>query len=690
MIKPDFTGYVTRNDILCMDGVTIRQDAFKDNDGAKVPLVWQHDYKDVRNVLGHIVLHSVDDGVIGEGYLNETESGEHAKAMLKHGDIDGLSIGARGIRKDSANNVLHGDIYEVSLVMKGANPGALIEHKMQHSAYGDYMSDDEAIIHNGLKNSVEIAEEGDNEDMNGSRKEEFSKEEEEAIVVLLTEGPDVLTDEQVELINNFSEEQNAIVDAIAEVVDEEDIESYFEDEDEIEEDDFDDEETDDEEYFDDEEIETEVNDDLAQGIDYEGDYTLKHNAFNTYNEQQSQVDVTYANTLLQSAITGQAGSLASVMVANGVEGIELQHGLTNIDVLFPAPANQSNLQFYNPGALNIEKVMGMFSTSPMSRIKNVLVDLSEEEARARGFIKGNEKLDSIEDVWFRETTPTTIYRKTRFDRDDMVDMQEGGIEVVSYVQKVQQQKLKEEIVRCAFIGDGRRTTTAEGTRNPEKVSEMNIRPIVKDVDLYSVKVEAADFASLVDTGIVAMGAYQGSGSPKLFINPFDLAEMKILKDKNGRYLYGNNVDANNVANNNTIATYFGCDEVIELRFLPRGTMVIGNLSDYKFGLSRGGQVATFDQFDIDFNQQKYLIETRLSGAIQVPKSFIVITVKSLGSTKHPELKFTSEGLKSKPSFTTNTDGLQTPGKRYASKDSYDESTASASLKDLKSAEDKSN
>lgn len=660
----DFAGWVTKNDILCSDGVTIKHGAFAGSDNKRVPLVWQHDYNSPSNVLGSIELHHRDEGVYGLGYFNDTDTALDAKKLLQHGDLNAMSIGAKGIRKNG-NDVIHGEIYEVSLVLKGANPGAVIEHVMQHSAYGTFESDDQAIINTGIEQDllhadIESEEENDMDMTVGDVLDTLTQEEMDVLNIALEEGQDALTPEQQEIINGLSDDQIEAVNIYAQAIEDEESE-----EDDSE--DYDDEEyEDEEEYEEDNSDYEEIDDNIDHSFDYQGDDTLKHNAFNSgAGYQEDVLTHTDVDVMVQAAVEGKASSLASVLQANGVE-VDLQHGLTNIDILFPQPVENKGIQVYNPSALNVDKIMGSFFKTPMSRIKNIFADITEETARARGYIKGNEKLDSIEALFFRETTPGTVIRRTKIDRDDILDIQEKGIDVVAFLQKVQQAKLQEEIVRAAFLGDGR-PLMKDGSPNPDKISELHIRPIVKDDDLFTIKVKTQNFATLVDSVVSALPAYQGSGSPSLFINPFDLAKLKTQKDQNGRYLYAPSMDNNQVPNNANIAAYFMCKEVVEYRELPIGTMIIGNLSDYAFGVGKGGQVASFNQFDIDFNQEKYLIETRLSGAIQTPKSFIVVTVEEPGDADLSSLEFSSKGLRKDPSFTTNSDPNEKPGARYASK-----------------------
>lgn len=658
----DFAGYVTRHDIQCSDGVTIRHTAFRKNDGKIVPLVWQHDYSSPGNTLGHIELHHMDDGVWGEAYLNDTQTARDTKELIRHGDITSFSIGAKGIQKQG-QDVVDGDIYEVSLVLRGANPGAKIEHVMMHSAYGDHYDDETGIIYTGQENKLLIHSDDEMEDEMsktvGEVLDTMTQEEQDAVNKALVYGVDSLDEDELELLKNLDEDQAEAVIIIEDELDKLAEEGeVFTDEDEdgeyivVDGDDLDDEDLVDE-------------DDLEQSIAYHGGDTLKHNAFNGgYENVLTHSDI---NTIVTAAAEGKAQSLAATLHANGMHDIDLQHGLVGIDVLFPQSTSQRGIQVYNPGALNVEKIMGMFFKTPMSRIKNIFADISEESARARGYIKGNQKLDSIEEVFFRETSPGTVLRRTKIDRDDLIDIKDNGIDVVSFLQKVQYAKLQEEIVRAAFFGDGRKLTLTDGSKNPDKISEKHIRPIVKDDPLFTIKATTKDWSTLIDTVLTTFPAYQGAGKPSLFINPFDLAKLQTLKDKNGRYLYGSSMDSNQVPSVQSIAAYFRCDEVIEYREMPIGTIIIGNLSDYAFGMSKNGQIATFEQFDIDFNQEKYLIECRLSGAIQTPKSFIVVEVQEKGEADLDAIAFDSTGLKQHPTWMVNQDEDETPGAKYASK-----------------------
>jgi len=652
--KADFAGWVTKNDIQCTDGVTIRHDAFLQNDGAQVPIVWQHDYSSPSNVLGYMILQHRDQGVYGYGYLNDTEHAQDMRVLLKHGDVNAMSIGARGIRKNG-NDVVHGEIYEVSLVLKGANPGALIEHVMIHSAYGteEYESD-RATIHTGI--TQELIHSDTDDELEGKKEGHMSRTYEELLKDLSDEELQILfagvladvdaalAEDEDEAEGEDEKTQNELevngLDENVETVEGSDGDDTSEDTDGDGE-------------------SSESGDTVAHSI-FEGEEVLKHNQFQGTTPAVTEAEL---DTLLQSAIQGNATSFAGVLRANDILGEDsLQHGLVGMETLFPQPATNGGINVYNPGSLNIDKIMGQFGKSPLPRVKNMFANLTEDEARARGYIKGNQTLDSIEEVYFRETTPGSVQRRETIDHDDLIDLQDGGFAAVNFIQQVQMAKFKEEIVKAAFLSDGRPLTLSDGKRNPEKISEKHIRPIIKDDPLFVIKVEATSFETAVDEVIgKAFPAYQGSGKPCLYINPFDLAKLKTLKDKNGRYLYAPSMDNNQVPGNANIAAYFMCDEVVEYRAMPQGTFIIGNLVDYQFGMSKNGDIATFDSFDIDFMQHKYLMHARMSGAIRTPKSFIVVTVTNKAAVEETATNFDSTGLKTKPTWTVQTDPTEFKG-----------------------------
>ena len=672
----DFAGWVTKNDLKCSDGVTIRHGAFSGLSGEKVPLVWQHSYSQPGDTIGYILLHSNDQGVYGYGYLNETERGQDAKELLRHGDVNQMSIGARKIQK-SGQDVIHGEIYEVSLVLKGANPGAVIEEVLTH---GDGQVGDEIFITTGLTQDLLKHSNSEEKQMAtiGEVIDTLTEDQAEVVTNMLENGVESLTPQDAEVIETLSDEQAMAINIIQSVAGEieedelansslDDFEPVDDEDEEVEEleesEDESEEESNEEADTDEEEIE-------HSGVD------MKQNHFNQ-NGIEEQDTLTHAAQLADVAVR-EAASIGSGSIKAALAGVDssgefLQHGISNIDILFPAAQLQKGIQAYNPNAKNVEAILNKFGAVSSPNVKNIYADLTEEQARARGYIKGNEKLNQrLISLYYRVTTPQTVIHKTAIDRDDVIDIRENGIDAVSFLKQVQAIKFKEELVRAALFGDGREVLK-DGKPNVEKIQEEHIRPITKDDDFFTIKVTSADWMSVVDDVIKTIPGYQGSGSPSLIINPFDLAKLRTLKDKDGRYLYGSSGDGNRVATNGDLAAYFGCSEVIEFRDMPQGKFLIGNLNDYVFGQSQGGQVVTFDDFDIDFNQMKYLMEARLSGAIMIPRAFIFVTVTNAEATNEDMLKFRKDALKTKPNWVEKQDK---PGPKYLSKHSDADEAAS--------------
>lgn len=673
----DFAGWVTKNDLKCSDGVTIRHGAFSGLSGEKVPLVWQHSYSQPGDTIGYILLHSNDQGVYGYGYLNETERGQDAKELLRHGDVNQMSIGARKIQK-SGQDVIHGEIYEVSLVLKGANPGAVIEEVLTH---GDGQVGDEIFITTGLTQDLLKHSNSEEKQMAtiGEVIDTLTEDQAEVVTNMLENGVESLTPEDAEVIETLSDEQamaiNIIQSVAGEIEEDELANSSLDDfepvDDEDEEVDELEASEDDSEDDSDEEADTDEEEIEHSGVD------MKQNHFNQ-NGIEEQDTLTHAAQLADVAVR-EAASIGSGSIKAALAGVDssgefLQHGISNIDILFPAAQLQKGIQAYNPNAKNVENILNKFGAVSSPNVKNIYADLTEEQARARGYIKGNEKLNQrLISLYYRVTTPQTVIHKTAIDRDDVIDIRENGIDAVSFLKQVQAIKFKEELVRAALFGDGREILK-DGKPNVEKIQEEHIRPITKDDDFFTIKVTSADWMSVVDDVIKTIPGYQGSGSPSLIINPFDLAKLRTLKDKDGRYLYGSSGDGNRVATNGDLAAYFGCSEVIEFRDMPQGKFLIGNLNDYVFGQSQGGQVVTFDDFDIDFNQMKYLMEARLSGAIMIPRAFIFVTVTNAEATNEDMLKFRKDGLKTKPNWVEKQDK---PGPKYLSKHSDADEAAAA-------------
>lgn len=673
----DFAGWVTKNDLKCSDGVTIRHGAFSGLSGEKVPLVWQHSYSQPGDTIGYILLHSNDQGVYGYGYLNETERGQDAKELLRHGDVNQMSIGARKIQK-SGQDVIHGEIYEVSLVLKGANPGAVIEEVLTH---GDGQVGDEIFITTGLTQDLLKHSNSEEKQMAtiGEVIDTLTEDQAEVVTNMLENGVESLTPQDAEVIETLSDEQAMAINIIQSVAGEieedelansslDDFEPVDDEDEEVEEleesEDESEEESDEEADTDEEEIE-------HSGVD------MKQNHFNQ-NGIEEQDTLTHAAQLADVAVREAAalgtGSIKAALAGVDSSGEFLQHGISNIDILFPAAQLQKGIQAYNPNAKNVETILNKFSAVSSPNVKNIYADLTEEQARARGYIKGNEKLNQrLISLYYRTTTPQTVIHKTAIDRDDVIDIRENGIDAVSFLKQVQSIKFKEELVRAAIFGDGREAIVS-GKPNKEKINEEHIRPITKDDDFFTIKLTSQNWMSVVDDVIKTLPGYQGSGSPSLIINPFDLSKLKTLKDKNGRYLYGASSDGNRLATNSDLASYFGCSEVIEFRDMPQGKFLIGNLNDYVFGQSQGGQVVTFDDFDIDFNQMKYLMEARLSGAIMIPRAFIFVTVTDAEATNEDMLKFRKDALKTKPNWVEKQDK---PGDKYLSKHSDADEAAAA-------------
>ena len=683
MNKPqnyDFAGWVTKNDLKCSDGVTIRHGAFSGLSGEKVPLVWQHSYSQPGDTIGYILLHSNDQGVYGYGYLNETERGQDAKELLRHGDVNQMSIGARKIQK-SGQDVIHGEIYEVSLVLKGANPGAVIEEVLTH---GDGFVGDEIFITTGL--TQDLLKHSNSEEKHmatiGEVIDTLTEDQADVVTNMLENGVEALSDQDKEVLETLTDDQATAISIIQSVAGEieedeivnsnlDDFEAVDDEEEEAEES----EAEEDEEEAAEDESEEEEEADADEQIEHTG-VDMKQNSFNQ-NGIEEQDTLTHAAQLADVAVREAAalgtGSIKAALAGVDSSGEFLQHGISNIDILFPAAQLQKGIQAYNPNAKNVETILNKFSAVSSPNVKNIYADLTEEQARARGYIKGNEKLNQrLISLYYRTTTPQTVIHKTAIDRDDVIDIRENGIDAVSFLKQVQSIKFKEELVRAAIFGDGREAIVS-GKPNKEKINEEHIRPITKDDDFFTIKLTSQDWMSVVDDVIKTLPGYQGSGTPSLIINPFDLAKLKTLKDKNGRYLYGSSSDGNRLATNSDLASYFGCSEVIEFRDMPQGKFLIGNLSDYVFGQSQGGQVVTFDDFDIDFNQMKYLMEARLSGAIMIPRAFIFVTVTDAEATNEDMLKFRKDALKTKPNWVEKQDK---PGDKYLSKHSDADEAAS--------------
>lgn len=602
--KYDFAGYVTRNDTRCTDGVIIRHGAFKDNNGQKVPLVWSHDHSTPENVIGHVLLHHADDGVYGEGYFNNTPKAKSAKELVQHGDIWSMSIGANRIKRTPQNDVIHGNIYEVSLVVAGANPGAVITEVLQHS---DNPNEGETIIMESnellhkandvllgqervsLFDRIQHADEGEATEIMDNVLGTLNEDQQEAVAILTEAAVN-------EALENFEDSVNedfdAAVDARVEEVLTEIAESVEDEEDE-------------------EETETETETELEQSA--LGGQIMHYNAFGQNVNDDTQIRHSLEAALETAKSTGRTVN----QVLSEMEGGDtLKHSMNNIDKLFPDHALQGGVQvIYSPNTAT-EHILSRVTKVPTAFVKSIMTDLSDltdEQLRAKGYIKGTEKKEQIISFLSRKTDPQTIYKKQSIDRDDQIDIGQQ-LNVAAFFNQEMRIKLNDEIAQAILVSDGRNTGDAA------KIKEDKIRPITKDEDFYTIKATYNPNALLDVFQTVAEEKTKmlGSGTPSLYMNPLFLTKLRFLRNKNEQWVFG----GQQPATKEYLASLFGVAEIVETNFLKPEEMIMVNLADYQIGTNRGGEVNTFEHFDIDFNKQKYLIETRLSGALTRAKAAV--------------------------------------------------------------------
>lgn len=572
----DFCGWATRNDLRCSDGRIIRRDAFKHNDGQKVPLVWNHDHTDPYRVVGHALLENRDDGVYAYGSFNDTELGNTAKIYVQHGDINQLSIYANQLQQQGPN-VMHGNIREVSLVLAGANPGAYIESVISHGEE----SEEEAVIYTGEYISLSHADNSDKEDESMGENNELNLEE---------------------VIDSMNEDQQEALYTLVGMA----LESASDGEDAGEESD----EEDYDEYD-------------------EGDDDMKHNIF----DNDTQNNDTLAHAEILNDVVADAKRYGSLKESF------LQHAavnkITNYDYLLPEPKSLNTPpEWIKEDESWVAKVMRSVHHTPFSRVKSMFATLDEAEARARGYIKGNMKKDLAMSVLKRTTTPTTVYIKMKMDRDDVIDITD--FDVVAWQRAEMRGQLDKELARAMLLGDGRDLSS------DDKINEQNIRPVLKDDDMYTIKYtvkKGQDYTvttnSASDNDSVAKGViraaikarkeYKGSGNPTFFTTEDLLTELLLIEDQNGRRIY---------ESINTLATAMRVKEIVTVPEMESHTDIYGiivNMADYTTGADKGGAVNMFDDFDIDFNQMKYLMETRMSGALTKPYSAIVLKKEAGGA-----------------------------------------------------------
>ncbi len=585
MDKYDFSGWATRNDIQCSDGRIIRRDAFKHCDGMTVPLVWNHDHTDPYRVLGHALLENREDGVYAYGSFNDTELAQTAKVYIQHGDIKHLSIYANKL-KQQGPNVMHGDIREVSLVLAGANPGAYIENIMKHGEE----SDEDAVIFTDESISLSHAADDKQADENGEGAKEDKKMAEEN---KKPESEKTVKD----VFDTLNEEQKTVVYAlIGQALEDKENESEEED--------------------------------------------MKHNVFDNYEEQQGAV-LTHADQMTIISDAKRYGSMKESFLAHAGEESSVEYapktqtyGINGADdFLFPdARLMNTPPEFIKRDTGWVAKVMNGTHHTPFSRIKSMFADITEEDARAKGYIKGKLKKEEVFSLLKRTTTPTTIYKKQKMDRDDVIDITD--FDVIAWLKSEMRMMLDEEIARAILVGDGRLNSS------DDKINEQHIRPVWKDEDLFTIKatVEVAANATADDKArafiraiIKARKNYKGSGEPSLFTTEDMLTDCLLLEDKNGRVIYDSVAKLASVLRVKEIVTVPVMEGLNRTDSEGNTLELMGlvvNLKDYNVGADKGGAVNMFDDFDIDYNQQKYLIETRCSGALIKPFSAMAIELKA--------------------------------------------------------------
>lgn len=620
--KYDFAGYVTRNDMRCTDGVTIRHGAFAENDGKKVPLVWSHDPSTPENIIGHVLLHHADEGVYGEGYFNNTAKAVNAKELVQHGDIMCMSIGANRIKRTPQNDVIHGNIYEVSLVLAGANPGAVITEVLQHS---DNPDEGESIVmeSNQLIHSASDVLLGDETRVSVFDRIQHAEEGTESAV--LDEVLGTLNEDQQEAVSILTEAAaNAALEAHEAAIDEE-----FENAVDARVNEILDElaaEADDEEDEESEEIEQSD----------KGGTLMHYNAFEQTSANNNE-EIRHSLTEAMQTAKDRGLKLSNVLV-DFENGDTLKHSMNNIDKLFPDHQLQNGVQvIYSPNTAT-EHILSKVTKVPTAFVKSIMTDLSDltdEQLRAKGYIKGTEKKEQIISFLSRKTDPTTIYKKQSIDRDDAIDIGQQ-LNVAAFFNQEMRIKLNDEIAQAILVSDGRATGDAA------KIKEDKIRPISKDEDFYTIKAKYNPkmLLDLFQTVAEFKTKMLGSGTPTLYVNPLFLTKLRFLRNKNEQWVFG----GQQPATKEYLASLFGVADIVETNFLKEDEMIMVNLADYQIGTNKGGEVNTFEHFDIDYNKQKYLIEARLSGALVRAKSAVY---------------FTPEGATAAPAAATGT-GTESP------------------------------
>lgn len=587
----DFSGYATKNDLKCSDGRTIRSGAFKHADKQRVPLVWQHMHNSPDNILGHAILEHRHDGVYAYGYFNDSPAGQNARTLVKHGDVEALSIYANNLSQ-RGSDVLHGDIKEVSLVLSGANPGALIDNV--NIRHGDTVEqlDGEVVIYTGL--SLEHAAENTGEKNMAT---DTTEQKEKTVK---------------EVFDSMTEEQQTVVYyMIGEALDEGGSDGEDDGEDAQHSD------------ITPEELASNISQDIIKH--FQEDPNMARNLFETAQADGGEATsrrATLSHSQIQTIVSDaqKMGSFKEALLVHAEE-----YGITDIDFLFPdAKTVTSQPELIARRTEWVKSVIDGAKHSPFARIKSLAADLTAEEARAKGYVKGNLKKDEVIKLLKRVTTPTTVYKKQKLDRDDIVDITD--FDVVAWLKWEMRFMLEEELARAILIGDGREPD------DDDKIDEEKLRPIAWDHEMYAHPVTLPTETTpsgLIESVLRARKHYKGTGTPTLYTTDDVLTDMLLVKDKIQNRIYKTEAE---------LAAALRVKEIVVVEVMENTPDILGiivNIADYTIGADKGGALAMFDDFDIDYNQQKYLIETRISGALTKPKSAVVIK-RSSGTTVTPQ------------------------------------------------------
>ena len=587
----DFSGYATKANTKCYDGLTIAPNAFADDNGRKVPVVWNHNHSGPEYVLGHALLQNRKDGVYAYVKMNDTPGGKTALEAVRSGDIDAMSIFANGLKK-AGQTVMHGVIRELSLVLAGCNPGALIDEIVEHGADWSADEGEEAFIYTDGGISLRHGLDPDDNPLDEEDEIMHSEDEDKEKTKENPEDKETTEETVKEVFDSLTEKQKNVVYAIVGMV------------------------TDGKKGADNKKTDNDKEDE-----------TVKYNVFDNDKEQGVlKHSIDEINKVVKTAKT--CGTMKAAFANAGIEDSEVNalcHGIDNIDLLFP----EDHLLDTPPRIIDkpddwVSVVMGGVKHIPFSRFKSLFADLTEDDARAKGYLKGNYKIEEVFGLLRRSTGPTTVYKKQELDRDDVVDI--ASFDVVAWLRNEMRYKLNRELALAYILGDGRMAASRD------KIDENCIRPVFNDADLFTIKVQVKTtglstvedkYKAFIKQAIRARKDYRGSGTPTMFTTEDALTEMLLLEDGMGRQLY---TDEAALARKLRVAKIVTIPEMEGRKGAKGGDLaaVIVNLADYTVGADKGGAVSMFDDFDIDFNAQKYLIETRCSGALTSPYSAMAI------------------------------------------------------------------